>query len=205
MQGYRQIYQYRPLALIKDWQTLKQITLPQYHNYQHEGTHPEKIHWRLTLNCHYHYLELQSHEALTNPIPAWFWLRILAVHSETKSHFHWGAANPPGSHYTNHEMSLDHQKQHLLSRDFIWQALPSFQQWIYGTQETGDCRLSTTSCYLRLAHVPHDVRRWLGRDRKNFSTVATNVARRKITDARCIEDIFIAETSYASDTQSACR
>ena len=39
----------------------------------------------------------------------------------------------------------------------------------------------------------------------NYEYVATNVARRKITDARCIEDMFIwAQTSYASDTQ-ACR
>ena len=36
-------------------------------------------------------------------------------------------------------------------------------------------------------------------------TVAANTARRKITDARCMEDIFIAQTSYASDTQSVCR
>ena len=35
--------------------------------------------------------------------------------------------------------------------------------------------------------------------------VAANTARRKITDARCMEDIFIAQTSYASDTHSACR
>ena len=31
-------------------------------------------------------------------------------------------------------------------------------------------------------------------------SVATNVARRKITDTRRIEELFIAQTSYASDT-----
>ena len=33
--------------------------------------------------------------------------------------------------------------------------------------------------------------------------VETNVARWKISDASCIEDIFIAQTSYASDTHGA--
>ena len=41
-----------------------------------------------------------------------------------------------------------------------------------------------------------DVMTWTG---------ATDVARRDITDACCIEDTFIAQTSYASDTHSACR
>ena len=42
-------------------------------------------------------------------------------------------------------------------------------------------------------------------DTRGSIDVATNVAWRKITDARCIEDMFIwAQTSYASDTQ-ACR
>ena len=35
--------------------------------------------------------------------------------------------------------------------------------------------------------------------------VATNVARRKITDTRRIEELFIAQTSYANDTDGACR